>query len=167
MHFDCSGPGPNFTLFGEIKDPYVRKLKVINQNGEQVPVKTFTVDQEKKRIWYAMIDPSRGKKFQIVGLGKDGKPITTQHYSVKTNSSSNLSSTVAFTPAEAVKKIIARHPDFPSQPNQTKTVRKPTGRTSRQLCQRCTNNFGFKRRHQDVYRNFHERLARIKQTERM
>lgn len=125
--FDASGPGQLSTFYGEIKDPYVRKLKVINQDGHSVPVKTFTVKQGEKRLWYALIDPSKSKKFQIVGLGKDDQPITTKHYQIRTGSYGSGSSTIAFTPAKALKKVIAKHPDFPAQPNQTTTVKKPTG----------------------------------------
>jgi len=125
--FEGSGPGPLSTFYGEIKDSYVRKLKVLNQQGKSVPVSIFSIDHGKKRLWYAFVDPSKSKKFQIMGLGKDGKPITTKHYHIISHRSGSLGSTRAFTQTDAVKKIIAKHPDFPSEPNKTITVKKTMG----------------------------------------
>lgn len=125
--FDATGPGLLSTFYGEIKDPYVRKIKVINEDGDSVPVTAFSVNHGKKRLWYALIDPSKGKKFQILGLGKDGHAISTKQYDIKTDSSGRMGSSLAFTSAEAVKKVIAKHPEFPVKPDHTITVEKPTG----------------------------------------
>lgn len=65
-------------LFGAINNLKIQDIKVINSKQNSNPIQAIIIDNEKQRIWYALLNQQNNDiEFEIRGLTDDGEIVTS------------------------------------------------------------------------------------------